>query len=294
MITKLFADDFFNAEKTESSKTDEYENSSYNSSSIPEGKTNKRANVMELLGRLIQSDDELLICIDPLRQQLLSNNDSRQISKCETCLQRLQTGLISNTHLSMETLIRFVFHLMTKTEETQSEQPNSDEKKKNGTSMADERSKYHLIPSEPKRGHARVAQPITHTKKTNLHCLISWTLNLLYKLIKKHKSDEQTFLSMIDPFVGHIKTSLNSQHTDVIVASLRNLSSLLEYSLPSLDKHRVTTMYKKVFDLLKLYSSVAGSSDMNDLLTLGYKILGTFIQRSMNINVCLSISNLIC
>jgi hypothetical protein len=86
---------------------------------------------------------------------------------------------------------------------------------------------------------------------------------------------------MIDPFVGHIEVSLNSQHTDVIVASLRNLSSLLEYSLPSLNKHRVTTVYKKVFDLLKLYSSVAGSSDMNDLLTLGYKILGTFVQRSM-------------
>ena len=290
MITKVFVDDFFNAEKTESSKANEHENSSYKPSSIPEAKTNKTGNVMELLGRLIQSDDELLICIEPLRQQLSANNDSRQISKCETCLQRFQTGLISNTYLSMETLFRFVFHLMTKTEETQSEQSNEDEKKKkkNGTLTADERSKYHLIPSEPKRGHARVAQAIKHAKKTNLHCLISWTLNLLHKLIKKHKSDEQTFLSMIDPFVGHIEVSLNSQHTDVIVASLRNLSSLLEYSLPSLDKHRVTTMYKKVFDLLKLYSSVTGSSDMNDLLTSGYKILRPFVQRSMNVDMTLS------
>ena len=227
MITKLFVDDFLNAEKTESSKANEHENSSYKPSNVPEAKTNKTANVMELLGRLIQSDNELLICIEPLRQQLSSNNDSRQISKCETCLQRFQTGLINNTYLSMETLFRFVFHLMTKTEETQSEQPNSDEKKKKVTSMSDERSKYHLIPSEPKRGHARVAQAIKQTKKTNLHCLISWTLNLLHKLIKKYKSDEETFLSMIDPFVGHIEISLNSQHTDVIVASLRNLSSLL-------------------------------------------------------------------
>jgi hypothetical protein len=164
---------------------------------------------MELLGRLIQSDDELLICIEPLRQQLSSNNDSRQISKCETCLQRFQTGLISNAYLSMETLFRFVFHLMTKTEETQSEQPTSDEKKKI-TALADERSKYHLIPSEPKRDHARVAQAIKHAKKTNLHCLISWTLNLLHKLIKKHKSDDEKSPSMIDPFVGHSEVSLNT------------------------------------------------------------------------------------
>jgi hypothetical protein len=76
-------------------------------------------------------------------------------------LQRFQTDLISNTYLSMETLFRFVFHLMAKTEETQSEQPKSSEKKK-VTALTDERRKYHLIPSEPKRGHARVAQAITH------------------------------------------------------------------------------------------------------------------------------------
>ncbi|CAF4435274.1 unnamed protein product, partial [Adineta steineri] len=50
---------------------------------------------------------------------------------------------------------------------------------------------------------------------------------------------------MIDPFVNHIEICLNSQYTDVIVSSLRNLSSLLEYSLPSLDKQRITNMYKK-------------------------------------------------
>ncbi|CAF4420186.1 unnamed protein product, partial [Adineta steineri] len=108
------------------------------------------------------------------------------------------------------------------------------------------------------------------------------------KLIKKHKTADQTFLSMIDPFVNHIEICLNSQYTDVIVSSLRNLSSLLEYSLPSLDKQRITNMYKKVFDLLKMYSSVAGSNDMNDLLTLCYKILGTFVQRSINDNIALT------
>jgi hypothetical protein len=59
-ITKLFVDDFLNAEKTESSKANEYENSSYKPSSIPEAKTNKTATVMKLFGGLIQSDDELL------------------------------------------------------------------------------------------------------------------------------------------------------------------------------------------------------------------------------------------
>ncbi|CAF3742170.1 unnamed protein product [Rotaria sordida] len=246
---------------------------------------------MEILGRLIHSNNELLICIEPLRQQLLLNNDSRQISKCEKCLQRFHTGLINNNYLSIEILFNFIYHLLTKTEENNlNEQINNNNNEKNKTlsSIIQERNKYHLIPIEPKRGHARVSQTIKYEKKTNIHCLIAWTLNLLHKLIKKYKNDDQKFLSMIDPFIIHIEICLNSQYTDVIVASLRNLSSILEYSLPSLNQQRITNMYKKVFDLLKMYSSVAGSNDLNDLLTLSYKILGTFVQRSINDNVSLT------
>ncbi|CAF3023094.1 unnamed protein product [Rotaria socialis] len=288
VIANLFIEDLLNTEKTESSKASEHENSSYKPSNIPEAKTNKTANVMELLGRLIQSNDELLICMEPLRQQLSSNSDSRQISKCEKCLQRFQTGLINNKYLSIETLFIFVYHLLTKTDEINSTEQINSENKKKLNSITEELNKYHLIPAEPKRGHARVAQAIKHVKKTNLHCLIAWTLNLLHKLIKKHKNDDEKFLSMVDPFVGHIEICLNSQYTDVIVASLRNLSSLLEYSLPSLNQQRIINMYKKVFDLLKMYASVAGSTDMNDLLTLCYKILGTFVQRSINDDVSLT------
>ena len=81
-ILKMFVNDFFNVETTESSKANEHENSSYKLSGIPEVKTDKTGHVMELFGWLIQSDDELLTCIEPLRQQLSSNNDSRQILKC--------------------------------------------------------------------------------------------------------------------------------------------------------------------------------------------------------------------
>lgn len=283
IIVNLFVEDFFNSEKTESSKANEHENSSYKPSNIPEAKTNKTTNIMELFGRIIHSNNELFLCIEPLRQQLSINNDSRQISKCEKCLQRFQTGLINNKYITNEILFTFIYHLLTKTEENSVNEQINNEKK-----IFDERNKYHLIPAEPKRGHARVAQSIKHTKKTNIHCLISWTLNLLHKLIKKCKIDDENFLSMIDPFIVHIEICLNSQYIDVIVASLRNLSSLLEYSFPSLTKERVTNMYKKVFDLLKIYSSVAGTNDMNDLLTLSYKILGIFVQRSMNDNVYLT------
>ncbi|CAF4957017.1 unnamed protein product, partial [Rotaria sp. Silwood1] len=290
IIANLFIDDLFNLEKTESSKANEHENSTYKPSNIPEAKTNKTVNVMELLGRLIHSNNELLICIEPLRQQLLLYNDSRQISKCEKCLQRFQTGLINNNYLSIEILFIFIHHLLTKTEENNfNEQITNNENNKILNSIKDERNKYYLIPAEPKRGHARVAQAIKHEKKTNIHCLIAWTLNLLHKLIKKYKNDDdQKFLSMIDPFIIHIEICLNSQYTDVTVSSLRNLSSILEYSLPSLNQQRITNMYKKVFDLLKIYSSVAGSNDLNDLLTLCYKILGTFVQRSINDNISLT------
>jgi hypothetical protein len=64
MITQLFMEDFLN---TEESKANELENSSYKPSSIVEAKTNDAGNFMQLLGRLMQSDDELLIYIELLR-----------------------------------------------------------------------------------------------------------------------------------------------------------------------------------------------------------------------------------
>mgnify|MGYP001035427567 FL=1 len=290
VIVNLFTEDFFNQEKTESAKANEHENSSYKPSSIPEAKTNKTANVFELLGKLIRSNEQLFHCVEPLRQQLFSNSDSRQITKCEKCLQRFQSGLISNTNLSLETLLTFIYHLLTKTDENIDEDKQTNTKKPLNSieKIVEERNQYHLVPAEPKRGLARVAQAIKLTKKTNIHCLISWTLNLLHKLIKKSKTNGDDVLSMIDPFVDHIEKCLNSPYTDVIVSSLRNLSSILEYSLPSLTKQRVTNLYKKVFDLLKLYSSIAGSNDLNDLLTLSYKILGLFVQRSVNDQVQLT------
>lgn len=246
-ITELFVEDYFNKEKTESSKQSEHENSTYKPSNIPEAKTNKTPNVMELLGRLIQSSDQLLLCVDPLRQQLIINNESKQISKCEKCLQRFQSGLIINEHLQMESLFSFVHHLLTKTEQINSESTNQTNSTKSlAEKFQKERDQYHLVPSEPKRGHTRVAQAIQYAKKTNVHCLISWSLTLLHRLIKKYKANDENFISMIDPFISHIEVALNSPHTDVIVSGLRNLSSILEYSLPSLTKQRITMIYKKV------------------------------------------------
>lgn len=288
IIVNLFIQDYFNLEKTESSKANEHENSSYKPSNIPEAKTNKTENIMELCGKLIHTNQELFLCIEPIRQQLLLNNDSKQITKCEKCLQRFQIGLINNTYITNEILLTFIYHLLTKTEENLSDEKQIINNNNNEKNIYEERNKYHLIPAEPKRGHARVAQAIKYTKKTNIHCLISWTLNLLNKLIKKFKTNDENFLSMIDPFIIHIEICLNSQYIDVIISSLRNLSSLLEYSFPSLTKERITNLYKKVFDLLKIYSSISSTNDMNDLLILSYKILGIFVQRSINDNVQLT------
>jgi len=55
-------------EKIESSKANEHENSTYKPSNIPEAKTNKTANIMKLLGKLIVSNNELFLCIEPLRK----------------------------------------------------------------------------------------------------------------------------------------------------------------------------------------------------------------------------------
>jgi hypothetical protein len=83
---------------------------------IPEAKTNKTGNIMELFSQLIHSNDARFQCIQPLHKQLLLNNDSRQISKCEKCLQRFQIDLINNTYLSTEILFIFIYHLLNKTE----------------------------------------------------------------------------------------------------------------------------------------------------------------------------------
>jgi len=282
ILVDLFVNDLFNKEKTESSKAAEHDNSSYKPSNVPEAKTNKTANVFELIGRLIRSSDEIFIAIEPLRRQLIENNESKWISQCEKCLQRFQTGLISNLRLTMKNFFVFLHHLLRKTDDNESTTVKTDDKEQN---------RYHLVPQEPRRLAVR---PIPMNKKTNSHCLVSWALNFLQKLIKKYKNSDENFLSMIDPFVEHVEKCLNSPYVDVVVGSMRNLSSLLEFSLPSLNKSRVTKFYKKIFDLLKIYSSIGVSTDQNDLLTLGYKILGLFVQRSTSDDVRLSSDEIFC
>ncbi|CAF0872294.1 unnamed protein product, partial [Didymodactylos carnosus] len=306
LIVQLFTDDLFN-DKTESSKASEHENSVYKPSNVPEAKTNKTYNAYELIGQMLKSPKELYTCIEPLRKQLEVTNDSKQINKCEKCLKRFQQGLITNSNLDNDILFIFTYTLLKQTSSNEQDIDNSENKKKEKEKLkaASVTTSCYLIPAEPKRD--RRIQMVKTMKKTNLHCLTTWLLQLLGRLIKRQKLVEEQqqqqqqnekLISMLDPFVHYIETCLNqTQYIDVTVAALRNLASLLQYKLPSLDKQRITNMYKKVFDLLKTYimnTQRSNGSDMNDLLTLCYKILSYFVQRSSSDNIQLSVDEYQC
>lgn len=110
----------------ESSKENADESSSYKISCIPRAKTNKTVNVIEQLDRLTKSDNKTSHLHQSVRRQLSSHNDPRKISKFEVCCQHAPTDRIDNAYLLMETLLRLVYHLLTKTE-TQSKQLTGDE-----------------------------------------------------------------------------------------------------------------------------------------------------------------------
>ncbi|KAJ8314703.1 hypothetical protein KUTeg_006853 [Tegillarca granosa] len=239
-----------------------------------EAKTVKSYDSYQILSQYI-GKKSLISLITPLKQILDSTRSHQVAKKVQEVMKKITAGLIDNANIDIETLLVFIHGLISETlpviSETKGEKEKSNEK--------NERRKPEsclLLPATPKRGGEKPKA----NKKTNIHILVEFGLQLLHMSLKKSRinQNDKKHLMMLDPFIEGLAECLYSKHVRINSLSLRCLSWLLKFPLPSLKTH-IEKLANGMFILLRNYASAgAAKGDNLDLVTTAFKTVTVLVR----------------
>ncbi|XP_063423263.1 small subunit processome component 20 homolog isoform X1 [Mytilus trossulus] len=234
-----------------------------------EAKTMKSYDSYQILGKFIGMSS-LSGLLQPLKQVLDSTQSLKCTKKIQEALRKISLGLIDNAGMDVEKTMIFVHSLIT----SQEEKPRIEKKPEGKKSLRP--PSCLLLPPKPAYGGGKPKA----NKKTNIHVLVEFGLEILYLLLKRSKLTHQNpdHLKLIDPFIGIIKNNLQSKHIRVNILCLRCLGWLLKFPLPSM-KTSVKKIAQGMFVLLQNYASVgAAKGDNLELVFLLFKTVTVLVR----------------
>lgn len=267
-----------------------------------EAKTTSSFNTLETLGKFV-SQSRMFDLLRPFKEQLDACNSRKLLKKIEEALRRVLLGLLENTGLLTENLMDLTYGLvndtfteMTKPKKIKKKFKNKKDDDVEENIEIDESKKIELkscllIPSEPKRGGDK---PKVQAR-TNQHVIVEFALQLMHQLMKKNRivySEQNTkFIDKLDPYLSKFVDYLDGKYLKVTIITLRCLSGLLKFPLPSL-KELGKQIASKLFVLLRTYSGTSTSSnevsnrgDNFELLMVCYKVISTLIRDVAHFNL---------
>ncbi|XP_062575188.1 small subunit processome component 20 homolog [Saccostrea cucullata] len=133
-----------------------------------------------------------------------------------------------------------------------------------------------LLPEEPKRGGDKPKL----SKKTNIHVLVEFGLQLLCLCLKRGRlvATEENHCKLVDPFITILVDSLHSKHIRINTLSLRCLCWLLKFKLPSVDDN-IRKLANGMFVILKNYASAGASKGENlELISMAFKAVTVLVR----------------
>jgi len=244
---------------------------------LPEAKTCKSFDTFEILGKFAGTQS-LTVLVSPLKEVLDSTQSHKTARRVEEVLRRIGVGLQSNPNITPQILLIFI-HGLTH-ENVPLLKPKPVEKKgTSDTCKPDPRLQLGsslLLPPNPSRG-GNVPQTST---KTNHHLLVEFGLQLLYMMLKHGKisTSDQEHQQMLDPFVELLTNCLKSKYNKVVTISLRCISWLVKFPLPSLNRC-VPAMGKLLFKLLKNYAKAGAKVGENfEMVLSAFKAMTVIIR----------------
>ncbi|XP_003370703.1 putative HEAT protein [Trichinella spiralis] len=214
-------------------------------------------------------------------QHVLKQSPNHEmLKKISNCLKQFASGVSKNTNLTVETLMVFCYEVLNdglqslcknNCKEQQQQQIEKGKSLRPAPSF--------LFPPEPgRRGFA-----VNVSKRTNMHLLISFALDVLLSLLRAGKLSavETESLSLLDPFVDNLILCLNAAYPKIISVALRCLTNIVKYPLLSLEKN-IDSLVKTVFTLLHNYAclGVACRGDSRDVLRNCFKLITAVIVYS--------------
>ncbi|XP_022238550.1 small subunit processome component 20 homolog [Limulus polyphemus] len=239
---------------------------------LKEARSSKTYNMYQIMGQFV-SEKFIPNLVLPLKEMLDTTNSHKIIRKCQECLRHIVLGLADNKDVSVRALLIYS-HGLTQVVFTNVE--NSSRAPHHSTEPKTQRPDIYSIPAEPPRG----GLPVKLSKKTNAHVLVEFGLQLLHVCLKRDKvlPSVQEHMEMLDPFVTVLVECLGSQFVKLISTTLRCLTWILKYPLPSLNTH-VPKICKLGFVLLNKYAGPGmGQGENFEMVVTCFKMLTVLVR----------------
>ncbi|XP_041354948.1 small subunit processome component 20 homolog [Gigantopelta aegis] len=217
----------------------------------------------------------LMRLIAPVKDILESTHSHKVAQKVQDILRKISHGLMENKSIPIETLMLFIHTLTFDTVHTLQDQTKEKPRKKALDPRIQPPSCLLLQPALPRGGD----KPKT-AKKTNIHVIVEFGLQLLYLCLKRSSlvaSDNQ-HLQLLDPLIGPLADCLESKHIKINTYSMRCLLWLLKFPLPSLKIH-IEKIVNGLFVLLKNYATAgAAKGDNLELVFTCFKCVTVLLR----------------
>uniref|UniRef100_A0A182SN63 DRIM domain-containing protein n=1 Tax=Anopheles maculatus TaxID=74869 RepID=A0A182SN63_9DIPT len=260
------------------------ETGSLRKNSMPESKSSRKPyKTLYILARNAQ-ERMLVDLFTPFRAILSKYRTHQTVAKVHDALHQIAEGIVANKSIQPESLLMFVYGLVTgkiytqcATVETDAEQRTDDTNGKQQQTAkkllgaVPKPGSIYLIPEEPKRyGSAAGTTSLDHIlAKTegNDPAFLECGLEILLSFVRRkqfgmrHDSEEAKLLQqLVDPIVPTLIESLDSKHSKIICHSINCFSELwtTEWPLKSFEQQEtVEKIVKAIFAILHRYNTVA-------------------------------------
>ncbi|XP_077988472.1 small subunit processome component 20 homolog [Glandiceps talaboti] len=246
---------------------------------LREAQSSKSFEIYQIIGKYI-SAEHLSKVISTFKGVLESTHVHKTVHKVEDVLRRLILGLLENQGLKSQDLVIFIHGIITQT------LPIMIDKKED--SMKKEKNPFERVDillldkTTQKKGPKSAVQ-----RKTNLHVLVEFGLQLLFMLIKRsHLTALDTdHLAMLDPLLPLLVDSTQSRYIKVTTSSIQCLSRLLQFSLPQLSTN-AARLAGLLFQLLKTHArSGTPKGDGLQLVQWTFKTMTVFLKTMQDYQV---------
>ena len=194
-------------------------------------------------------------------------------------------GLSHNQGVSPEDHLFFIHGTISNTISSLFEK-NTNKNRKNSRKNADEeaettktgivRENIYLLPDKP----IRTGVLPTVSKFTNEHVLVEFGLQQLHTGLKKAKFSHSNaeHCRRLDPFVELLVRSLSSKHTRLVTLTIRCITMLVRFPLPSL-KAAMGDITKQIFKIIKKYARAgAAKGDNHEMIVTSFKAMTHIIR----------------
>eukprot|EP00124_Ichthyophonus_hoferi_P003712 Ihof_evm2s341 gene=Ihof_evmTU2s341 len=232
---------------------------------MKEAKAKKGPESYELVARAM-SFKQLYNILMPLRDIMVTTEDSKVVKTIEDVMKHIVVGVTANPTADIPTILQVVHSLVSENSKL------SRMATKEAAKKTKREHNYHvqaLSTRETKR-------PASYYLQTHAHMFVEFGMNLLYSNIKRGRIEgsNQEHLQMLDPLVAMLSDQLKSKYDKVVMQSLRCLSFCFRYKLPTLEVS-VPHLAVRCFKLLNRAGVGSISSEMHQA---SFKLLTTIIR----------------